>query len=573
MLKRGLLGFILVCLLALTVSPAAAVSVSDLTALARFMPADADIFASVRIDDDYIGVWDGFARRLAALFPDAFPRTTLTEQLDLLSKPFGGDFQAVFRSWLGDTAALAIIDYGLLLDNNFRNDSDAILGAVAITDAAGAEAYFDGLNQRDGETIVKTRDENGILYEFSRGDIRSILIQDDVILFGNLSAAFDRMARLADSEGFTDALTRLPETDYNALIYINYPSLSETLLDSPGLSGMGMDNMLDLLFQTTGTAAIGFTILDGRSFTMDFTLAYDPTAIAEFYDLDPSLLIQRPFDPAFARFIPAGTPLVVFDNDLASGYQGALGQLASMAATMGAPGSSMSADEVKRALDQINFALRGATGLTLDELLGWMSGDFALWLGLSDAAKSAPNIVALTESNPIDFGLLVDASVDPDAAAAAARGLRRGFSTLAELASGGSTRLSVTDETIGGVEVGVLTIIDRDLPLPIEIVVGANAELFILGTRGAVEAAFAPGAGLNNDPAFQEALAYSLPEMQGLAYASGLGFLPLIDALEAELRSDADTARAALSLLSSSSGTTVYTDTSGLVRLVITVPE
>jgi hypothetical protein len=572
MLKRGLLGFILVCLLALTVSPAAAVPVGDLTALARFIPANADIFVSARIDDGYIGVWDGFARRLAAAFPDDFPRTTLTEQLDLLSKPFGGDFQTVFRSWLGDTAAIAIIDYGLLLDSSLSNDSDAILGAVAITDAAGAEAYFDGLNQRDGVSVVKTRGENGVLYEFSRGEIRSLLIQDDVILLGNLSAAFNRMARLADFDGFTDALTRLPETDYNALIYINYPSLSAALLDSPGFSGAGMDDMLDLLFQTTGTAAIGFTILDGRSFTMDFTLAYDQTAIAEFYDLDESLLIQRPFDPEFARFIPAGTPLVVFENDLASGYQGALGQLASMA-TIATPGGSMPADEVKRALDQINFALRGATGLTLDELLGWMSGDFALWLGLSDAAKSASNIVALTESNPIDFGLLVDASVDPDAAAAAARGLRRGFSTLAELGSGGSTRLSVTDETIGGVEVAVLTITDWSLPFPIEIIVGANAELFVLGTRGAVEAAFAPGAGLNTDPAFQEALAYSLPGMQRLAYASGLGFLPLIDALEAQLGSDADTARAALSLLSSSSAATVYTDDAGLVRLVITVPE
>jgi hypothetical protein len=572
MLKRGLLGFILVCLLALTVSPAAAVPVSDLTALARFIPAEADIFASARIDDGYIGVWDGFARRLAALFPDDFPRTTLTEQLDLLSKPFGGDFQTVFRSWLGDTAAIAIIDYGLLLDNNFRNDSDAILGAVAITNAAGAEAYFDELNQRDGETAVKTRDENGILYEFSRGEIQSILIQDDVILFGNLSAAFNRMARLADSEGFADALTRLPETDYNILIYINYPGLSEAMLNSPLFGGAGADNVFELLFQTTGTAAFGFTILDGRSFTMDFTLAYDPAAIAEFYDLDPSLLIQRPFDPAFARFIPAGTPLVIFDNDLASGYQGALGQLASMT-TVAIPGGSISADEVERALEQINFALRGATGLTLDELLGWMSGDFALWLGLSDAAKSAPNIVALTESNPIDFGLLVDASVDPDAAAAAARGLRRGFSTLAEVASGVSTRFSVTDETIGGVEVAVLTITDRNLPFPIQIMVGASADLLVLGTRGAVEAAFAPGAGLDTDPAFQEALRYSLAGAQGLAYASGLGFLPLIDALEAELRSDADTVRAVLSLLSSSSAATIYTDDSGLVRLVITVPE
>lgn len=571
MLKRGLLGFILVCLLALTFSPAAAVPVGDLTALARFMPANADIFASARIDDGYIGVWDGFARRLAALFPDDFPRTTLTEQLDLLSKPFGGDFQTVFRSWLGDTAAIAIIDYGLLLDSSLSNDSDAILGAVAITNAAGAEAYFDGLNQRDGETVIKTQDENGILYEFSRGDIRSILIQDDVILFGNLSAAFNRMARLADSDGFTDALTRLPETDYNALIYINYPSLSETLLDSPDFSGM--DDMLDLLFQTTGTAAVGFTILDGRSFTMDFSLAYDPAAIAEFYGLDPSLLIQRPFDPAFARFIPAGTPLVVFDNDLASGYQGALGQLASMAATMAAQGSSMSADEVERALEQVNFALRGATGLTLDELLGWMSGDFALWVGLSDAAQSADTMFGLIAANPVEFGLLIDASVDPDAAAAAARGLRRGFSTLAELGSGGSTRLSVTDETIGGVEIAVLTITDRDLPFPVEIIVGANAELFVLGTRGAVEAAFNPSAGLDTDPAFQEALTYSLPGMQGLAYASGLGFLPLIDALESQLGSDADNVRTVLTLLSSSSGTTVYTDDSALVRLVITLPE
>jgi hypothetical protein len=569
MLKRGLIGFILVCVLALTVSPAAAVPVADLTALARFMPANSDIFVSARIDDGYIGVWDGFARRLAAAFPDDFPRTTLTEQLDLLSKPFGGEFQTVFRSWLGDTAAVAITDYGLLLDSRSSNDIDAILAAVAITDAAGAEAYFDGLNERDGMNVIKTRSENGVLYEFSRGDIRSLLIQDDVILFGNLSAVNNRMARLSDFDGFNDALTRLPETDYNALLYINYPSLMDALMFSPELSGMGTDDLFGMLFQTTGTAAVGFTILDDRSFVADFTLAYDPAAIAEFYDLDLALLVQRPFDPAFARFIPSGTPLAAFDNDLASGYQAGLAQLASVTTL----GGSMPTDEVERMIEQVNFGLRGATGLTLDGLLGWMSGDYALWVGLSEAAQSADSPFSLIAANPVEFGLLVDASVDPDAAAAAARGLRRGFSTLAELGSSGSTRLAVTDETIGGVEVAVLTITDQSLPFPIEIIVGANADLLVLGTRGAVEAAFNPSAGLDTDPAFQEALAFSLPGLQSLLYASGLGFLPLIDALESQLGSDADNVRTLLTLLSSSSGTTVYTDDAGLLRLVITLPE
>mgnify|MGYP005840222887 CR=1 FL=1 len=572
MLKRSLIGFILVCLVALTVSPAAAVPVADLTALARFMPANSDIFVSARIDDGYIGVWDGLARRLAAAFPDDFPRTTLTEQLNLLSKPFGGEFQAVFRPWLGDTAALAIVDYGLLLDSRSSNDIDAILAAVAITDAAGAEAYFDGLNERDGMNVVKTRGETGVLYEFSRGEIRSLLIQDDVILVGNLTEANNRMARLADFDGFTDALMRLPETDYNALLYINYPSLMDALMFSSGFSGMGMDDLFGLLLQTTGSAALGFAILDDRSFVADFTLAYDPSAVAEFYSLDEALLVQRPFDPAFARFIPAGAPLAAFDNDLASGYQGSLAQLAGMS-MFGMPDSTMPSDEVERMIEQVNFGLRGATGLTLDELLGWMSGDYAIWMGLSEAAQSADSTVSLIAANPVEFGLLVDASVDPDAAAAAARGLRRGFSTLAEIGSSGSTRLAVSDETIAEVEVAVLTITDRDLPFPVEIIVGANAELFVLGTRGAVEAAFNPGAGLDSDPAFQEALAFSLPGLQSLLYASGLGFLPLIDVLESQLGSDADNVRTLLTLLSSSSGGTVYTDDSGLVRLVITLPE
>ncbi len=61
---------------------------------------------------------------------------------------------------------------------------------------------------------------------------------------------------------------------------------------------------------------------------------------------DDALLIQRPFDSALARFIPAGTPLAVFDNDLASGYRGALGQLTGMAMTASGQQYSCSAAAV-----------------------------------------------------------------------------------------------------------------------------------------------------------------------------------------------------------------------------------
>jgi hypothetical protein len=339
-----------------------------------------------------------------------------------------------------------------------------------------------------------------------------------------------------------------------------------------------MIGMLAGISNNLGSMGVGFTIVDGRSLTIDIVSTANPEAMAEALGFDPDAMVTaQPIDPAFARFIPAGTPIVTHVTNLSGAYDALLTGLRSGVSLSGADAEDVeeALAEIESGIAGVEFAIRGLTGLDLeDDILSWMTGDLALWVGLSPAAARATSLFgALAGGLPVDFGILIDATADPDGAAALVEGLKSALTFAARQTPANSgTRITVTDETIGGNAAVSVSIVDRSLPFPIELVVGASADVFAMGTRAAVEAALNPGVGLDSDPAFQEALRYALPDTVQLQYLAGAPLAPLFRLLPME--GSADDAQALVdfvSLISSSSISSSTANGLSYARLVLTL--
>ena len=146
MRMKRLWMFVLTGLLILTLAaPAAAVPPPDLTALAAYFPDKTQAFAAVRTDDGFINELDVVLEQMRIVMPDADMPESLMDELDAMVREQAedGDFQSVFRTWLGDTAAVGVISLAPAFDDKPQNDDQMpMMFAVSITDRAAAEAWF-----------------------------------------------------------------------------------------------------------------------------------------------------------------------------------------------------------------------------------------------------------------------------------------------------------------------------------------------------------------------------------------------------------------------------------------------
>ncbi len=553
-------------------------SAEDVTALARYYPASSPVFIGVRADDEYLDSLDSLIDQVARVTGEESPLPYgIRESLSLLIGELvpGGTFDNTIRAWMGDTVAFGVTDLAVYVDDVPENDVDGFVAALDVDNSDALRAFIEEVLIPNSENVtnVETLEVAGAsVYEVQHdeGELTYYAVFEDAAFVSGSLIALETIvideAGLNTVPEFAEALAELPADHYNVVAYINAPVLIEASLVSAEASQMGdAFNMpggsltaARAALDQAGVVLFGATMLDSR------TLAID---VAQLAGMD----VQRAsasVDPTFARYIPAGTPLVIHGHDLAGGIDAAL--TAARAALASADLEDMDAGSVDDALRAINFFVRGATELDFQEdILSWLTGDFALTLALADDFPSSMEAVTTADTMPVEFGLLLEAT-NPERATAVVAGLRR----FAEMMAADNDAIRVESAVEGGVEVLRVTIDTPEAPFDVVLLAGASDTVFVFGTQRMVTAALAPSSGLDSDPLYQEAAAYLLENPAQVWYFAGEPLMPLVDLARSAGEADGDDLDRLLTLFHSSSISSLINENgTTITRLAMTLPE
>lgn len=557
--------------------PSQADTWQELTGLANIFPINTDVYIGVRTDDAFIETLDGLVARIESALPTQMNQT-LSDALDSAARSIdpNGSFEDTLRPILGDEAAFAISDIAVLYDDKPGNDDTANYAFAISLNEGGAEL----LNARIAAAMptngryTTTGEGDGItLYTPSGNNERSgqqliyVSQTEAVVTNSRVMLPISREARLASNPALGEALDRLPQDDYNVVVYIDVANVMNSMMGMLDEQDNEMSEQLQQqmeqmqgLMGAIGPQAWGFTIVDDRSLMIDISQSVNMEAYASLGV--PMNTMTTPVDPAFLEHLPAGSALVVHS----AGFGASLSAIDEAFAQMQTPDS-------EQMIQQLNFMLRAATGQNLDEIATWTTGDFAAvttpLAGLSDPGFMR---TGQTEDGriPVDFGVVVGTS-DAAAAQLFARNIANSLGAMADPED--DTRVSVTQETIEGVEVQVVTATTEDPSLIIEILMGANDQVFALGTRTVVTAALDSAPDLAADPTLLEAQTYSLPNPVSFLYLAGEPLTPLLNLILGVSGSNTGNADVLANLVSSATiSATANENGDALVRLVWTLP-
>ncbi|MBZ0295945.1 MAG: DUF3352 domain-containing protein [Anaerolineae bacterium] len=588
-MRKTLLAFLFITLLILSSIPALALPPDDLNTLGSYLPADTPLLISFRTDDAFIETLDGLIERLNAVTPaDEEKIPTLSKMLNSALRDMDADFtfDETVRSWLGDTGAFAMLSFDMLVDDSSSNDDEApMVFAAQITDREAAVAFFEDLLESGGDEYVRVDEDSYTILRQPDDAMGStptgLVVTEDAILLSNQLDAIlvgdaDEQS-LADNSLFTDALDRLPADDYNMTIYYDTPALFEAMISSDPEVAQAMEAYGALLNSLEGTAT-GLTIFDNTALVIDVAQqAGDMPGM--------SLAITAPVDLSFGRYIIGDTPFYVQGTDLNASVTMGLDSLdvalqaqAEMMAEAG-----VTPDEVTEGLAQVEEGFTALTGLDLyDDVLSWMTGNYALSLGFGDELMNA--LSGMSDGMPVHLAFLVEVT-DAEAAQNTVTGLSRALNQLAALiemssqnsasTAASSPTAEISEEEIGGTTVTVLTITTPDMPFPVEILLGANESVFALGTRDAVTTALTGDGGLSANARYTNAQSYLLPDASSIGWFNPEGLTSVMDLMSA-FASETETADAQAILGAVESATvssSLSEDGVSIARMVLTLTE
>ncbi len=582
-MRKAILIVVMSLMLLLGIMPALAVPAADLNALGRYFPADTPMLISFRTDDDFIEEMDALLDRLRTAFPDEFPADSFRDMLDDAASYISEDatFDSEMRAWLGDVASIGLTSFEMLADTDEDNDDDSPgFVALSITDRAAAVDFFTRIIESDDSEYQRT-DEGAYTLLTNPDSDAAIFVGDDAVLFTNypdlLPVEGVPVDNLSANPAFTDTLALLPEADYNATLYLDLPAILKAAATSDPEAAEAM-NAFGSLMGRVGPQVWGFTILDETALTLDVVQGIGDLSTLEGEGFSAPVL--PPVDPAFARFLPANAPLVIQGTDINANFTANLDNMMFMARQQGAASGDFSPEEIEEMMAQIEQGFTALTGLDLrDDLLSWMTGDYALFVSLS---PTLPEMATndMPSEMPFEFGFAVEVT-DPAAAQTTVTGLSRTFNQLAALISAGAaddpdaTTSGVTTEEIGGATVTVLTIKPSDVSFPVEVLLGANDDVFALGTRSAVTTILTGDGGLAANPRYISAQALAVPNASSFAWLNMEGLAPLREMVNAVAPpEEAASAQAFFDLIESGSATSALDeDGNNRVRMVLTLAE
>ncbi|MBL8132496.1 MAG: DUF3352 domain-containing protein [Anaerolineae bacterium] len=496
-MKRRWLIFML---LLLTLLPSLALAQDErpaLTDLARVMRADTALYVAMRTDEEFLTLLESLTQPLVDLAnASGQPSPSLRDALNQGLAAANTDLDSVM-AWLGDTAALGATAGAVLPDVPPGAAGGAVILAAQIDDRAAAEAFFASALPDAPPPVM----QGGMSIYEGAGSNGGMAITDDLIVVytSTPNPLLTRDAKLNSSGSFQSAIDALPADAYNLLVYADPRWVTAA-------------EPIEAFAQPLQSAplAVGFTLLDDRSFVIDSAqLPLDGAQAGA-----PAAI-----DPTFARFLPADASATIQAVNLSGLIRSALA-LADAAAANGSQAPVPSAQAAQ---------LFAFLGLDLEEdLLSWTTGDFGLFLRVNflDLAPSLvrggiPDLSTLSER--IDAGLVIEAT-DPAKAQALAVKLSEFLTQVVENMQG----ISISSETVHGVETTVIHLdltLDVTTTIPVDLLLGASDEIFFLGTRPAVEAILSGDGTLPANPFYNAALAHTLPNPTTLWVADGEGLV------------------------------------------------
>ncbi len=581
-LTRLTLLLLILAALSLSVSAqdAAENAAPDINALAAYLPADTLAYLSIRTDDAYIDAIESLLNKTTDTFGGE--SIDIRAEIDAALQPADFTYADDIRSWLGDSAALAIFNSPGLI----ANGPEQFASLFAITDRDAAETFVSAvLSQLSREEIPAAATPNSLQYDLPGMDGISILITDDFLA---ITTEPELLLSIADSDSaetllgtgdfITASSTDLAPAPYNVFGYIN-PSPALQALAPAAQALLGNNDLVEIdvdeLLAAVGPLAFGLTIIDGRALVADFI------AISGEGDVYTALGLPTPnydacaasVDPDFARFAPANTLLYAGQDQLGCANLTTFNDVVSIGSAALSdillPLADQQAPELAAVIRQFDLRLltdiadnltSGTIGLSFEEVAQVLDGQTF-------------QAAFFTRTNPplLEFSQVYE-NVAPELTPAFVDGLERlarDFRADYERSNDGAliVRLPNPMNTMGA-----------DL-LPISILFNTTDDALVAGTRGAYSYAMAPeGDSLADAPAFQFDAALMPNAAAGFFY---IGIAPLREyAADDDLMRDLglrDTERqqlqTALGFMDSLSLFTARAGTVSALRLSITLAE
>jgi hypothetical protein len=452
------------------------------------LPAGADIYVGIRTDDAYIGELDTILGKitsgLSLLSPDMPASISLRQLLDqaVLSMRMDGTFDSTIRTWLGDS-----IGMGIYFGEQFPED---ILVIIDHTNRDAAETFIETASGG----IYNITEEGAFTFYSGENNATLVAINDDAIYMSSRRELIPFNGAptdvLSNDPDFQKAVGALPSPSYNIVVAGDTGAIAQ-LGDTGNMGARGMFNE----FLPDAYTAVGLTIANGVSPTIDVAqVGLSAEVVA---------LLNTPVDPAFTQYIPADATAVIHGTNLITAYN-ALIQV-------------VSANTGQDLQAQLNQA-QAIFGFDVISLL--LSGDFAMYFtykpegltslidtqleAINNNQTTTPSVAINTLA---EFGAIFEITDRTNA-----QSLVDQIFNLYGLMGSNTQGVTATQEEIGGSLALVLSISSPGMS-PIELVIGANDSIFVVGTRESATNALLGTGGFDSNPFYQNSLRYTLPTM------------------------------------------------------------
>lgn len=482
---------------------------------AAYLPPDTPLYVSLRTSD---AVLDDLEQRLSSLSTETLFSSlgggialNLSQVLDLLTiSTWGGRFDETVGTWLGDEIALGLTSLA---------PDDASEGAVFvdvdnhdaartfITTYVTSEGTWSQSEDRGFSVFVNNADQNVIALGTNMLVFAS---RYELVPFGGAPAS-----NLGSNPDFNAALDLLPADGYNAVAYADLAEFGRAIFQEMGLNLEGRE----IVERVALPAAAGAAILGDRSFAVDVAVQSGNLRRLRQRRSAPIWDVQ-PVSAAFLQNLPAGSDLVVYSSDLNASFVYGVTVARNML-------GRETDQQIAAFLEQLDQLSTTTMNLNFrDDVIGWMTGRYALYLDYAVPEPGTPSIFtrgvfpdALAPFN-LELGLVVEATA-PEQASALVNGVEQLFTMLG---------MAVTQETVGGASAVVISVTDPTLSAPVEILVGANDRVLVIGTRASATAILQGEGGLDSAGLFVEAWRTVLDNPTMVWYAAPDGLIALGDA-------------------------------------------